>query len=140
MKTIPLTATKTIEAFLDSAQASGTLAIELKTLKASAQRANAIARKLGVAGDDPRRIVVGIDPHRLPNSSKWRRSAAWARIVREGGKWALEAFGTAPAKRTSYGAGGTDHVYITATDDEELLLANRRKAKIRHQTTHIKTS
>lgn len=140
MKSIPLTATKTIEGFLDEAQTPGTLTIDLKGLKASATRANTIAMKLGVTGDDARRIVVEVDPHRITNSCKWEWDAAWARIVREGGKWSLEAFGTAPAKRTSYGVGGTDHVYITATGDKDLLLANRRKAKIQHQTTHVTTN
>lgn len=136
----PLTATKSVEKILEARGPKGSLRLDLADLKAAAKRANEITRVLGIAATDPRRIRVEIDPYRLPNSSKWRNrlNAGWATIERLDGKWFLVSAGSSTVKTASLGANATDHIYVWAVDDEEALLAARRKAKIPHQSTHIK--
>lgn len=140
-KSIALTATKTIEEFLDTETPSGRFLLDLADLKESAQRANKIAKQMGITASDPRTIRVTTNPYRLPNSSKWagRLRAAWAVLVRENGRWHLTDFGYDAIKSASGGKYATDHIYIEALDDddEKSLLRNRRKQKIGPQSTHV---
>ncbi len=135
---IPLTATKTIEQTLDAQAARFTLT--LGDLVTAARRAQGIARKLGVSSSDPRDIRVTMNPHRLPNSTKWQLRSSRSEMLRRNGKWNLVALWDGECTTSSYAAGGTDHVYIEARNDDEYrtLTANRKALNLSPQLVHLK--